>query len=42
MKKLLAFLLASMMVLGCVSFAGAETEFDPELVKAAQEEGTLV
>ena len=42
MKKFLAVLLASIMALACVSFAGAETEFDPELVKAAQEEGELV
>ena len=33
MKKFLAFLLVSVMLLGCVSIASAATEFDPELVK---------
>ena len=39
MKKLLAVLLAAMMVLGCVSLAAAEA--DPDLVAAAKAEGTL-
>ena len=41
MKKLFALLLALTMALGCVSFAAA-AEIDPELIKAAQEEGELV
>ena len=41
MKKLVALLLALTMALGCVSFAAA-AEIDPELIKAAQEEGELV
>ncbi len=40
MKKLLALLLACLMVVGCAGAALAE--IDPELVKAAQEEGELV
>ena len=42
MKKFLAILLASMMLLGCVSIASADTEFDPDLVAAAKAEGTLM
>ena len=44
MKKFLAFLLAAMMLLGCMAVAGAEDRVgaDPELVAAAQEEGELV
>ena len=41
MKKLFALLLVLTMALGCVSFASA-AEIDPELIKAAQEEGELV
>ena len=40
MKKLLAMLLACIMILGCAGLACAE--IDPELIKAAQEEGELV
>ena len=40
MKKLLALFLACAMILGCVGLASAE--IDPELIKAAQEEGELV
>ena len=40
MKKYLALFLAALMVLGCVSLAGAETQFDPDLVAAAQAEGS--
>ena len=40
MKKLFALLLALTMALGCVGLASAE--IDPELIKAAQEEGELV
>ena len=42
MKKILSVLLAAIFVLGCVSFASADTEFDPELVAAAKAEGKLV
>lgn len=41
MKKLLALLLAAMMVLGLCSFASAE-EIDPALIEAAKAEGELV
>ena len=41
MKKLLALLLAAMMVLGLCSVAGAE-EIDPALIEAAKAEGELV
>ena len=40
MKKLFTLLLAAVMVLACVSLAGAE--IDEALIKAAQEEGELV
>ena len=40
MKKLLALLLAVIMTAACASFALAD-EIDPELIKAAQEEGVL-
>ncbi len=40
MKKLFTLLLAALLVLTCVSAACAE--IDPELIKAAQEEGELV
>ena len=39
MKKLFALLLAMLLVLTC---ACAMAEIDPELIKAAQEEGELV
>ncbi len=44
MKKFLSLLLAAMMLLGCVSLAGAEDAVgaDPALVEAAKAEGTLV
>ena len=42
MKKFLSVVMAVLMLLGCVSFASAETEFDPELVAAAKAEGELV
>ena len=42
MKKFLSLLLIAMLTLGCMSFAAAETEFDPELVAAAKAEGELV
>ena len=44
MKKLLALLLVLSMALSCAAFASAEegTQFDPELVAAAQAEGELV
>ena len=41
MKKLLAVLLAAMMVVGCVSLAAAE-EVDPDLIAAAKAEGELI
>ncbi len=41
MKKLLALLLAAMMLLGLCSFASAE-EIDPALIEAAKAEGELV
>ena len=41
MKRFVSIFMALLMLLGCMSFASAETEFDPELVKAAQAEGTL-
>jgi len=43
-KKLLSLLLAALMVIGCVSMAGAEDRVgaDPELVAAAQAEGELI
>ena len=41
MKKFLAFLMAAMMLLGCVSLASADTEFNADLVAAAKAEGTL-
>lgn len=40
MKKLFTLLLAALLVLACVCVASAE--IDPELIKAAQEEGELV
>ena len=44
MKKYLAMLLALIMVLALAvpAMAAEETEFDPDLVAAAQEEGELV
>ncbi len=43
MRKLLAMLMALAMLLACVPFALADAaDFDPELVKAAQEDGELV
>jgi len=42
MKKTLSLVLAVLMLLGCVSFAGAEGEIDPALIEAAKAEGELV
>ncbi|MBR1559252.1 MAG: ABC transporter substrate-binding protein [Clostridia bacterium] len=42
MKKILSVLLIAVLLLGCMSFASAETEYPADLVAAAKEEGTLV
>ena len=43
MKKLISILLSAMMLICCASFASADAaDFDPELVAAAKEEGTLI
>ena len=42
MKRFVSIAMALLMLLGCMSFATAETEFDPDLVAAAKAEGELV
>ena len=42
MKKLLVWLLIAVMALSCASALADVGDFDPELVKAAQEDGELV